>query len=291
MIEWPIELVTSLARRRAVIVIGSGVSRNSKNHAGRRPKTWEEFLQFANQTAGNLDIIDLHIQRKDFLTACELVKVALEQGNKEAFINLVQEEYQRPGYQSADIHQHIYNLDQSIVISPYFDVIYDTYARTTSAGSVIEKLHSSPDTIKYISGGENRLLIKSHGSANSPDDVIFTRADYARARTKHQLFYALMRALVLTHTFFFIGCGIDDPDIRMLFEDIQYANDRMPYHYMTLPKGEVDPAVKNIASISMKISFLEYDSVNGHEYLTNSLKTLVGDVEVLRDSIKASGKW
>jgi hypothetical protein len=148
MIIWDSELVTSLARRRTVVVIGSGVSQNSTTIGGRRPKSWEEFLNFANDKAGADAVVKLHIDRRDFLTACELVKATLEKENKEAFINLVQEEYQSPGYRSAKIHTHIYNLDAPIVISPNFDVIYDTYARTTSSGSVVEKLHSSQDIIR-----------------------------------------------------------------------------------------------------------------------------------------------
>jgi hypothetical protein len=44
MIEWDSELVQAIARRRCVVVLGAGVSRNSINNAGKIPDTWEEFL-------------------------------------------------------------------------------------------------------------------------------------------------------------------------------------------------------------------------------------------------------
>ncbi|MCL8034387.1 SIR2 family protein, partial [Pseudomonas aeruginosa] len=63
------------------------------------------------------------------------------------------------------------------------------------------------------------LIIKIHGSVDSTDKLIFTRKDYSEARTKYRNFYQIIEALSLTHTFIFIGCGTNDPDIRLLLED------------------------------------------------------------------------
>ena len=45
MIKWPAELISDLARRRTVLFLGSGISRNSTNTEGRKPKTWVAFLE------------------------------------------------------------------------------------------------------------------------------------------------------------------------------------------------------------------------------------------------------
>jgi len=156
---------------------------------------------------------------------------------------------------------------------------------------VIVKDHTSADIVRYLSGGETRLLIKTHGSAQSPHDVIFTRNDYAEARTKYILFYEILKSLVLTHRFFFIGCGIDDPDIRALFEDVRFAHNGMPYHFMTMPIGEVDRDICRVVSESMKIKFLEYSSASGHLELTDSLQELVVRVESYRGKLAADEKW
>jgi len=288
MIHWPIELVQAIGRRRCVIVIGAGVSRNSQNIAGKRSATWEQFLKGCSQTLDNTEHIDELINRKDFLTACELIKKRLK---PDQFIDLVQKEYQGQGYGHAAIHEHIYNLDASIVASPNFDNIYDTYASNTSKSTIIIKDHTSQDIANYLLGGDVRLLLKTHGSANTPQEIIFTRNDYAKARTKYVLFYEILKSLVLTHTFLFVGCGTDDPDIRLLFEDVQFAHGRMPFHYMTLPRDEVHPAVLEVASESMRLKFMEYSSDNGHEELTNSLKDLVKLVEDFRGQKATDLRW
>jgi hypothetical protein len=288
MIEWDSELVQAIARRRCVVVLGAGVSRNSINNAGKIPDTWEEFLRKCTAELDDADHISGLIAIKDYLTACELIK---DKMTPDRFINRVQQEYQRSGYRHAKIHEHIYKLDSSIVASPNFDNIYDTYASTTSGSSVVIKDHTSNDIANYLHGGETRLILKTHGSANNPQEIIFTRNDYAQARTKYVLFYEILKSLALTHTFLFIGCGTDDPDIRMLFEDIQFAHGRMPFHYMTLPRGEVHADVLRVASKSMRIKFIEYSSDNGHEELTLSLADLITEVNDYREAKSKDLQW
>ena len=288
MITWPVELINAIARRRAVIFIGSGISRNSANIAGKRPATWETFLKEAAKTVGDPPNIARLIDQANYLMACELLKTKL---GTQKFRALVQAEYQQAGYLPADIHKHIYNLDSSIVASPNFDVIYETYAQGISAGSIVIKDHTNSDIINYIGGGEYRLFLKTHGSANAPGHLIFTRNEYAEARIKHRLFYELLKSLVLTHKFLFLGCGINDPDIQTLFEDVQFAYSDMPLHYMTLPKGEVDSDIIQVVRASMKLDFFEYAPDHGHVELTQSLADLVDKVEDQRSKIAADQKW
>jgi len=196
MIEWGEELIQAIARRRCVIVIGAGVSRNSSNEEGKRPATWEEFLiSCADEIKDDACIRSL-LERKDFLTACEVIK---EKISPDGLIDRVQKEYQRAGYRPAEIHSYIYNLDASIVATPNFDNIYETHALNVSRGTVVVKDHTSKDTANYLLGGNNRLILKTHGSANDPQNVVFTRKDYAEARTKYVLFYEILKSLALTH--------------------------------------------------------------------------------------------
>jgi hypothetical protein len=288
MIVWDDNIVEALARRRCVIVLGAGVSRNSINIDGKRPDTWEDFLNSCTLDLNDSSHVTELISQKDFLTACELIKNRM---GSDKFTERVQEEYQRSGYGHADIHEHIYNLDSSIVASPNFDNIYDTYALSESSGSVVIKDHTSNDIANYLLGGKIRLILKTHGSANNPREIIFTRNDYAEARTKYVLFYEILKSLALTHTFLFLGCGTDDPDIRQLFEDIQFTHGFMPHHYMTLPRGEVHSEILELASESMRIKFIEYLPDNGHEELTLSLADLVTEVNSHRPTLGKSQQW
>ena len=288
MIDWGDVVVDAIARRRAVLVVGSGVSRNSVNDKGERPASWEDFLRECASEYGNpKHVVDV-ISRRDYLLGCQLLKTVM---GRDRFVERVQAEFQLKRFRPAEIHKHLYGLDVAITLSPNFDNIYDDYCRTESLGSYVIKDHASKDTISYLNKCDVRLLIKSHGSANDPDELIFTAEDYSRARTKYSLFYDIIRSLALTHTFLFVGCGVDDPDLRMLFEDIKFTYGRTPLHFMTIPNGEVAPEVLKELGEVMQVKHLTYAPDDGHQELTESLATLVDLVEQRREVLANGRNW
>ncbi len=288
MINWDESAVDSIARRRAVLVVGSGISRNSTNDKGERPASWDGFLKQCASEHGNPAHLLEVISRRDYLLGCQLLKTIM---GRDKFVERVQAEFQLKRFKPADIHKYLYDLDIAITISPNFDNIYDDYCRQASAGSYVIKTHASTDTISYLNKCDVRLLIKSHGSANDPEDLIFTSEDYSRARTKYSIFYDIIRSLALTHTFIFIGCGVDDPDLRMLFEDIKFTYGRTPLHFMTIPTGEVPPEVLKELGTVMQVKHLTYASDHGHAELTQSLACLVQLVENRRDQLSKGRNW
>ena len=57
MIVWPENLIEELAYKRALFVLGSGVTATSQNEDGKKPKTWSAFLEGVSHL--------LHVQRLD----------------------------------------------------------------------------------------------------------------------------------------------------------------------------------------------------------------------------------
>lgn len=287
MINWPQGLVEDIARRKCVLVLGAGVSKNSTNSAGLRPKDWKEFLEHSAIKLTSKSEINKQIKSGDYLTACELIKKEL---GRDDFNTLVKSEFLTPKFMPAEIHKHIYNLDSRLIITPNFDKIYDTYANTTSQGSVIIKKFNEEDIVDCIRRPEP-LIIKIHGSVDSTDNLIFTRKDYSEARIKNGNFYKVIEALSLTHTFIFIGCGTNDPDIRLILEDYTFRYPLNKKHYIVMAKNALDKRVKEIIKETMSLNILEYDSKNHHEILTTSIESLVKDVDNKRQELALSQSW
>lgn len=287
IIDWDNDIIDDIARRRCVLVLGAGVSKNSTNNRGDRPKDWKEFLLHASLNVGGQTEIKKQINSGDFLTACELIKKEL---GRDAFNALIKREFLTQGFQSADIHRHIFRLDSRIVITPNFDKIYDTYATTETNGSVIIKKFNDDDIADCIKRSDP-FIIKIHGSADSPDKLIFTRKDYSEARVKHRDFYHLIDALSITYTFVFIGCGTNDPDIRLILEDYSFKYAHNKRHYIVMPKKAIHSKVQAVIEDTMSLKCLLYDPKNNHEELTRSLEDLVQKVEARREDIAATKTW
>lgn len=287
MIDWPRELVSDLARRRTVLFLGSGISRNSANASGRRPKTWLEFLVSATQSVTPNQHIKALIKERDYLTACEVLKREL---GREAFRQRLREEFLNPGYHHAPIHEAIFKLDSRIVATPNFDKIYETYANHAAFGSIVTKHHFDPDIAEAIRGTD-RVILKVHGTIDSIERMIFSRKEYAEAREKYRGFYSLLEALALTHTFLFLGCGVNDPDIRLLLEDTFFRHPSSPPHVFVLADEGLHDSVKSALQESMNLAILTYKPSHNHRELVDSVDQLLAQVESQRENLRQTGNW
>jgi len=291
--KWPESLISDLAARRAVLFIGAGISMNSVGQDGKtRPKSWTGFLEAGTKKIGNgnsklvKQIKDL-ITRNDLLTACEVIKNKL---GEESFANLMLDEFQKPGFRHAGIHETLWSLDARITITPNIDTIYDTLVADRGNNTVTVKTYKDSDVAQAIRR-RAPLLIKSHGTIGSPNALIFTRSDYAKARNEHRAFYELLYSLLSTHSFLFVGCGLEDPDIRYLLEDYKYRNSYTQTHFFTIPKDQYMSEVRDVYSTSLNLNFIEYSSDNHHQQLKDGLAVLSTKVELSRQDMSARSSW
>ncbi len=274
MVNWPARLIEDFQLERVVLFMGSGVSRNS---LGRdeitRPKTWHDFLKSAAESRGMAAVIQPYLEVKDYLTALDVLRHGM---NHEEYAALVRAEYQRPGYAPADIHDALYRLNCRIVLTPNFDKIYDVFAGEKSRGTIDVKEYHCAEIAEFIRG-DRQVVIKTHGSVDSHKQMIFGRKDYARARVENSLFYDVLKALILTHTFLFVGCGIDDPDIRLVLEDINFGAVGSRAHYFVAAQDAINQDMKNVLADTMNLRVVEYPYVqdsHDHSALTTALQEL-----------------
>lgn len=184
----------------------------------------------------------------------------------------------------------IFLLDSRIVATPNFDKIYETYANGEANGSIVVKQHYDTDVISTIRGS-GRLILKVHGTIDSPDNLIFTRAEYAQARTKYSAFYDVLEALALTHTFVFLGCGVNDPDIKLLLEDTLFKHNSSRSHIMLLPNSALHTSVISVIQDTMNLKIIQYSPKDNHKELLDSITDLVQQVETEREQLKLDMNW
>lgn len=274
MINWPEQLINDLMSKRTVLFLGSGVSRNSVGIDGKtRPQTWAKFLETASKKINVFEKTSTYLDKHDHLTALDIIQNSC---SPDEYANIITQEYLTPQYGHAPIHEEIYKLDAPIVLTPNFDKIYDVYAQSISRGTTIVKQYFDLDLARFIRG-DKRVVIKIHGSVDSVPNMIFGRKDYAASRVKHSWFYEILKSLILTHTFLFIGCGTDDPDIRLLLEDVNFSAGFSREHYFLSAKESIQEEFSTILKDTMNLRVLEYDydpAQDDHSDLSASIKAL-----------------
>lgn len=288
MIGWHDDVITSLARRRAVLFIGSGVSRNSTNAKGDRPPLWRDVLQkgIAKCKGSQREMTRL-LNAGDLLSCCQLVKYKLGAD----WVPFLEGQFLKPDFKHHDIHTHIFGLDAPITLTPNFDKIYDNYAIATGGHRVRIKKYFENDIGRFLRGDErSRLIIKVHGCIDTPNELIFTREDYANARIKHEGFYRAIDALIMTNTFIFIGCGVGDPDISLLLEQYARTFVASPPHYFVTASKVSDDYAKMLKD-NYNLICVTYSPKNEHEELSASLAELAESVEEKRAEMALEAIW
>lgn len=290
MIDWPADLVEDLAARRTVLFLGAGVSKNSKNSRGERPKDWVEYLRSLAALiadAAKRKEVEQSIDEWDLLTACELARVYLR---NDIFKRQLLAEYSDKAFEPAEIHDNIIKIDSRFVLTTNFDKLYENRANQIQQNTVIVKNYYDPDVADVFRRSQ-RVVLKIHGTIDSPDQTIFTRSSYAQVRIDYAHFYRLLDALFTTHTFVFLGASMKDPDLQILMEDHAYRFEGSRPHFMVMPKGSVRQSVIDMMEESMNLRALLYDPTGHHQELSDSLKALAPLVEDERTQLTRTRNW
>lgn len=290
MFNWPNDLVSDIARRTCVLYIGAGVSANSSSAKGISPPTWEAFLCSCLTKINKADCayIEQLLSQKDLLSACEVI---IDKIGTAEFNNVAQDAFRRPGFKPASIHETIYNLDARLVITPNVDKIYEQYAQATSCGTIVVKKQTEHDISNFIRSTD-RVILKAHGSIDAPNEMIFSKYQYNEARYKYSGFYKLLDSLALTHTYVFIGCGLNDPDIRLTLENYNFGFPGCKPHYFVAADTAMNPDLEQSLLKNCNLKVIKYDNSDGkHEKLLPALNDLVALVEDERNKIAGSQNW
>ena len=291
MINWPNDLVMALARRRVVVFVGAGISRQSTNAQNKHPCTWREFLVQGAQTLSVGDMarkaIEGLIKESDYLTACELLKDTM---GDQRFRGFITEKFVTPRFRYAPIHDSIISLGARLMATPNFDKIFETRINAKQDNSVMAKNYYDEELAEILLS-QNPFVLKVHGSVDKTTKMIFTRSEYAKARAEFRPFYAILEALALTHTFLFLGCGLKDPDIQMLLEDYCTRHRYAAPHYFVLPEGALFAGLRSIYEKTLNIKILEYDPARDHRNLRSEIDALAKLASRKRNELAADRSW
>lgn len=291
--NWPDNLVDAIARRKCVLFLGSGISANSCNEEGKHPATWEAFLRSvlakrSTKLDSHKTVIEKLLEEKDYLMACEVIVDAIGEND---FGDLAADEFRRPGYRPCEVHKEIYLLDSRLVITPNIDRIYEQYAMNASNSSIVVKSYYEDDIAKYLRTTDY-LIIRAHGYVDDTTKIVFTHRQYSVARCKYSAFYKLLDALILTHTFVFLGCGINDPDIKLTLENSNFLYPGCRPHYFVTAEGSYEHEISEVLFNNRNLELVTYDNSDGtHANLLTSLQELNLKVEAARKIIMDNQTW
>lgn len=289
MIDWPTDLVRDIARRRSVIVVGSGVSRQATNQNGSiRPPTWTDFLRDCNSAlpGGPQSHITQSISDGDLLNACEW----LQRKYDHSWTAKLRAAFSSPKFIPAEVHKAIARLDSRIVFSLNFEDIIDRAIQEVHNGTCVTKRYYDDGVSEFLRGTD-RYLVKVHGSLDEISKIIFTQKQYSEARIKAARFYNAFDSALMTHTFLFLGAGHRDPDVNLVLENQNFTHSELHPHYFLAPSG-MHQDLKQSLRFNRNLQVVEYDKIDAnHSGFSVAIDRLLDLVEVERQRLVDTLEW
>lgn len=285
MLQFNPELIEDLARRRAVLFLGAGVSCSSRTKSGNPIKGWEVFLK---SVLAKIDDPNLKafagklIAEKDYLMACQIIRESLEDDNWD-------EELRQKFAQAGSIshlHKAIIALNQRVIITTNFDKLLEVAWQECkpSATHYPQIITGLDDDAFKVFRNDLEYIIKLHGSIDNPKSIIFSKSDYNKNAYGNWAYTKFIETLLITHTFVFIGFSMSDPTISYLIDmHAQHLPKSRP-HYIFLP-GEMPKKYIDITKTLRRLFIVPYSDVNNHAELIELVNKLAVDAQVHRRSI------
>jgi hypothetical protein len=279
MINWPKSLINELAQRRCILFLGAGVAASARNDLGESPLDWNTFLVNAAQLISDpkdKEAVDQLIHERRFPLALNAIADLADPGDYQSFLN---DCFNNSSFDPSELHSVILDIDSRFVITTNFDKLYEKHCLTVSnEGFKVIPYYSESlaDEIR----SDTRLIIKAHGSIDDISKMVFTRKEYHQAKKSHPSFYNILKALLLTNTCVFIGCGMEDPDVLLVLEEIKMTTNSNRPHYALLCQDSHSSFITKDLLSTYNVRSLFYGP--DHSDLIVSLNDLYAEIESIR---------
>ena len=261
--QWDKSFIEELAARRCIIFMGSGVSASCLSADGKsRPPTWSALLTlFLNEMPAGSDknFAGECIKKQQFLEAAEIICANI---NPADFASILRSQFITPKYQPSSIHESVLKIDPKIVITTNYDDIYDKFSQSGDADAGYNVCRHYESHLINDLRSPVRSIVKAHGCVTDPSKIVLSKYQYFKARQESPNFFKVLDALFITHTLFFIGYSLSDPDIQILLENTNITAPSVNQHYAVIKKDAMHASLKSSAMKSYNIRFVEYDSAD-----------------------------
>jgi len=275
--KWPDSLVTEIAERRCIIVLGAGASASSQNSRGQRPKKWDEFIKSGIRKMNNTEAQEqarLLCEKGHFLDAAQVMKDHIDTGDFDQFIQ--QELNPQDAFMASDLHKFIHDLDSKIIITTNYDKIYENYCFQGEGQASFNRLYYYSSNVLSEIRSKKRLIIKAHGCVSDSEKIVLTRKSYFDAKNEYPSFYKILDSLFLVNTLLFIGCSMSDPDINLLLENVNITAKSSRPHYAVVEDNRHE-SIRKVIKSTYNVELLEYPT-GQHNIVTEALQDLVAKV-------------
>ena len=203
------DLSSALHRKRLVIFVGAGVSKNSGL------PTWGQMVQvFAKQIGYPMNG---RLATDEYIRIPQYYYCLDESEGHSAYYSLIKSMLPE-NIQPNLLDYLIVSLHPKHIVTTNFDTLLDQVA----VGYQV--IREDRDLLTNIS---SHYLLKLHGDIRQPQKLVFKEDDYLQYSETHRLMETYLKSLLIGHVFLFVGYSLNDYNLKTFVSWIDYVAKEM----------------------------------------------------------------
>lgn len=207
---------------KLIIFVGAGVSQNVKDMP-----SWHQLIQEMAKSIDYNKCTFCKYQAPKCSETCRFKDVF----SQDEFLKIPQYVYNRdPGLYTKIIAENISGVEKDVPLSNAIFSLNPAHIITTNYDKLIESCKSvqrdNYDVIVFdrdlLVSEKTKYIIKMHGDIERLETIILKEADYLDYSQKHVLIEMFVKALLSDHTILFLGYSLNDYNIKLIINWINY---------------------------------------------------------------------
>jgi hypothetical protein len=293
-------LPEQIAKIQAVLYAGAGLS------ASARYPDWSTLLEILQREAENA-INNVNEIDRDYFKELAAKSKNLELGDwlheflDNRLAGILSDLFGKGDKNKKEpsaVHHYLARMPFSLAITTNYDRLLE------SAYDAVGKDHGSwtwqdtDDVLKWLNEDKFGVL-HAHGVYDKSSSIIITGRQYAKQAHSHKRFGGLLKWLLMTRTFLFVGARLDDPDlVYQLQEGFAEQGQAFGPHYAMVPYDEAPELRREILWKNLHVKLVPVGSPSqrsvpgDHDWRTIAtakvLRRLSGKVALKRYELQRS---
>jgi len=214
------KIKSAILQNNLVVFAGSGLSSKFKL------PSWNNLVK---------DVINT-IDRNEFKTLLPVLEMEVMQpievlqkikSEHTTVKSYIKNNFNVSSFTDFDVHKKIIELTGQVITTNY-----DNAFELASNNSITPSVYTDNYNINEISKNDKPYIFKLHGSYNEPSNCIIFEEDYEKLYNTNKGAIEKLKTIFSEKTILFMGFSFSDPDINLIFDNLDKAFDNNNKHFI-----------------------------------------------------------
>ncbi|MDX1982868.1 MAG: SUMF1/EgtB/PvdO family nonheme iron enzyme, partial [Bryobacteraceae bacterium] len=151
---------------------------------------------------------------KDYLLAAHELRARL---GRDRFRAILDEIFLNHGIAPGPAHRLIATLPFSCILTTNYDRLLELAMPGTSVYTQFDA-----DGLGRVRRDHRKAIVKIHGDVERADTIVLAQDDYREGLFANDAFRTFMDVMFSTRTVIFVGCSLDDWDLKLILEELNF---------------------------------------------------------------------